>query len=241
MKDRIFYFAGSSDALHHAVAILKGMGCCFSPVPDTRVTHVLLDIPHRNWDAIPALLDNLSHEVTVVGGMLDEKLLGGYKTTDLLQDPFYLAENANITAHCAVRLILSQLPITLHRCPVLVIGGGRIGRCLAQLTRHMGAQVTVAARKETDRAMLSALGYNVVDTAVLPENLASYRVICNTVPAPVLSEEAIAHCQPNCLKIELASLPGMAGNDILLARGLPNRYAPETSGELIAHSILRLS
>ena len=241
MKDRIFYSAGSSDALHHAVTILKGMGCNFSPVPDSRVTHVLLDIPHRNWDTIPSLLNNLPSDVTVIGGMLDQKLLAGYKITDLLQDPFYLAENANITAHCAIKLILSQLPITLYRCPVLIIGGGRIGRCLAQLMQRIGAEVTVAARKETDRAMLAALGYSVADTAAMPEILATYRVICNTAPAPVLSLEAMAHCQPNCLKVELASLPGMAGNDILVAGGLPNRYAPETSGGLIAHSILRLS
>ena len=55
----------------------------------------------------------------------------------------------------------------------------------------------------------------------------------------MITEEALPYCQKDCIKIELASQPGIAGNDVINARGLPNLEAPETSGELIARTVLR--
>lgn len=237
MKERIFYSAGSTDALAHAAAILKEKGCRFADTFDSTVTHLLLDVPHKNWDGLPAVL---SPDLTVMGGNLSCPALTGCKTIDLLQDPLYLAENANITAHCAVKLALDRSPVILYGCPVLVVGWGRIGKCLAQLLRQMGARVTVAVRKETDRAMLLALGYDVIDTQTLTHGPAHCRMIFNTVPSVVLTRDALSECPKDCLKLELASLPGMEGDDIINARGLPNRGAPESSGQLIARSILRL-
>jgi len=237
MREKIFYRAGTSNALDCAIKILKEKGCRFSPVFDHSVTHLLLDVPHKSWDQLP---ESIGADVTVLGGNLHASVLADHKTVDLLQDPFYLAENANITAHCAITMTLPRLPVTLYQCPVLVIGWGRIGKCLAQLLKAMGAQVTVAARKASDRAMLAALGYDAIDIADMRDKLGHYRVIYNTVPVMVLSAAEMAHCSPDCLKIELASSPGMAGEGIIDARGLPNRGAPESSGNLIARSILRL-
>ena len=42
------------------------------------------------------------------------------------------------------------------------------------------------------------------------------------------------------MKIELASKAGMVGDDIIPARGLPGIHMPESSGELIAKTFLRL-
>ena len=240
MKDQIFYSAGDTQAITYAVTALEQADCRFSPEPDATVTHLLLDIPHKNWGCLPAILSRLSPGVTIIGGNLSHPALTGYKTVDLLQDPIYLAQNAEITAHCAIKLVLQELSVILDQCPVLVIGWGRIGKCLAQLLRLMGASVTVAARKETDRAMLMALGYDAVDIKIPDTDLAGYRVIFNTIPVAVLSQDALRCCRDDCLKVELASLPGMAGEDIICARGLPNRGAPESSGQLIARSILRL-
>ena len=202
----------------------------FTEEPDCKVTHLLLDVPFKKPEQLPEILVQLSKDVTIVGGNLN---VPGYRVVDLLQDPFYLAENADITAYGAVKLALSQLPVTLKGLPVLVIGWGRIGKCLAQFLRQMGAVVTVATRKETDRAMLTALGYDAVDVTAIPPR---YRIIFNTVPASVFTAK-----QPeDCLKIELASVPGLAGDNIIDGRALPNRCAPESSGQLIARRILQL-
>jgi dipicolinate synthase subunit A len=170
----------------------------------------------------------------VVGGNLNHPALERYQCVDLMQDAFYVAENANITAHCAVKLALSKLPITLEDQKVLVVGWGRIGKCLAQLLRNLGAEVAVQARKESDLAILAALGY-------LPrQKIDGYRVIFNTVPAPIIGETECELCRSDCLKIDLASDQGIAGEDVLWARGLPGKDAPESSGRLIALTAARL-
>jgi dipicolinate synthase subunit A len=240
MTNPVYYSAGTTKALEYAVYTLRRMGCRFSAAPDDAVTHLLLDVPFKNQDTLPELLSQLPPSVTVIGGNLQHAGFRGYQTVDLLQDPLYLAENASITAHCAIKLALDQLPVILKGCPVLVIGWGRIGKCLARLLKQMGAHVTVAARKETDLSMLEALGYDAVNVNALEQGSDRFRVIFNTVPVLLLSENTLANYRADCLKLELASLPGMAGTDIINARGLPNRGAPESSGELIARSILRL-
>lgn len=241
MNGHIFYSAGHTDALDHAVRELRRKGCKFTSVPDSNVTDLLLSVPSLETDdQLRDLLTLLPKDINIFGGRLQHPALTGYKTADLLCDPIYLAENANITAHCAVKLATAKLPVTLKGCHILVVGWGRIGKCLATLLKNMGAIVTVAARKKSDRAMLLALGYEAEDIADLSYSLLRYRVIFNTVPVMVLPEEAVQYCDQTCLKIDLASFPGIAGDDVIWARGLPNKDAPESSGTLIADTILRM-
>lgn len=247
MNGPIFYSAGHTDALEYALKELRRKGCTVMQQSGPAVTHLVLGVPSFEADGslkgggrLEDVLAALPSGVTVLGGNLSSAALTGYKTIDLLQDPVYLAENADITAHCAVKLALAKLPVTLRGCHVLVVGWGRIGKCLAELLKSMGAIVTVAARKETDRAMLIALGYDTADTNDLGYGLLRYRVIFNTVPFTVLPADATQYCAPDCLKIDLASSAGIEGSDVIWARGLPNRDAPESSGALIARSVLRL-
>lgn len=234
----IFYSAGYTDALVHAIGLLHNAGIEFLPCPDRQATHLLLPVPSfdpdgmiRGGGSLEALLWQLPEDVVVIGGMLDRPELEQYKTVDLLKDSGYVTQNAAITAYCAVNLAGAKLPVIWKDCPVLVIGWGRIGKCLARLLKQLDAAVTIAARKESDRTMLGALGFD----SIGPDQIDSrqYKVIFNTVPAMVLPQ-----CPGNALKIELASVPGIGGKDVLQAKGLPGKYAPETSGILIARTVL---
>ena len=233
MDDYRFCTAGSTPALNCAIQSLFDAGCDFSGIP----THLLLPVPSLDDNGaiigggdLHSHLADLPHNITIIGGNLPP--LPGYRVWDLLKDPAYIAENAYITAHCAVRLAMDKLPVAMRRCKVLIIGWGRIGKCLAALLKGMEADVTVAARKESDRAILHALGYSIADTKEI--DCSPYRVIFNTVPATVLPKSPIG-----CLKIDLASTAGITGNDVIHARGLPGKDAPEASGELIARTVLR--
>lgn len=237
MKRICFYPAGHTAALGSAVEVLKEEGFRFS---DTFLdaTHLLLPVPSVDSDGcvigggpLDGLLEKLPKDITVVGGNLH---LPGYRVWDLLQDPEYLAQNAYITACCAVQLAMDRLPVVLSETRALVIGWGRIGKCLASLLRQNGADVTVAARKEEDRAMLRALGYETTPTAGLDTR--PYRLIFNTAPTMLLPQ-----CPGDALKIDLASKPGLGGLDVVWARGLPGRYAPVSSGKLIARTIVNLA
>lgn len=201
---------------------------------------VLLPVP--SFDKSGALkgggdLQDLPPNALIIGGNLQHPSLKNHTCLDLLQNHLYLSENAAITAHCALCIIMENLPVTLEGCPVLVVGWGRIGKCLVRLLRLLGAKVTVAARSEADRALVEALGYRAANIAGDIPDIERFRAIVNTVPHMVLPKEKLAACQHSCIKIDLASVPGIEGADVIHARGLPNLDAPESSGKLIARII----
>ena len=82
--------------------------------------------------------------------------------------------------------------------------------------------------------MLEVLGYCAVDFEKVPEILSQYRLLYNTVPdLPFIWDLS------KVVAIDLASEPGMQGDNVIIARGLPGKYAPESSGKLIAETILQ--
>ena len=236
MKQVLLFPYGQTKALTYACRQLQKLGFLLADKPSQQVTHLLLPVPAfdanghvKGTGALDPILSQLPADIAVIGGKLS-CIPDRYQKIDLLEDEVYLAENAAITAHCALKLALAQLPCTLDNCPVLVVGWGRIGKCLARLLRQVGAKVTVAARKQTDQAMLNALGYDTLSPNLIDPD--RYRVIFNTAPHPLLP-----NCPGHALKIDLASVAGITGADVIWARGLPNLDAPENSGILIAKHI----
>lgn len=234
----------NNGALDYAGQHLIRQGITASPLPGADVTHLLLPVPSFDGDgkirgggSIEGLLRQLPEPVTVIGGNLNHPALQGYQAIDLLQDPFYVTENAAITAHCALKYILNALPVTLKDQQVLVIGWGRIGKCFARILRGLDARITICARKASDRAMAAALGY---DTMEPSWDVSCFRMIINTAPAMVIGEEQMTRCRPDCMKLDLASVQGLSGRDVIWARGLPGKDAPESSGKLIADTVIRL-
>lgn len=242
MNGTIIYPCGDSPALTYATKELLARGICVTNDPSQTVTHVLLSVPSFVKGSVDPvhILSGLPKDVTVIGGNLSHPTLQNYRQIDLLQDAQYLAQNAAITADCALRIAGNQLPVVFENCPILIIGWGRIGKCLAKKLKALGADICVAARKETDRATLCALGYRTEDPSALQHCLMRYRVIFNTAPDAVLTKSQTLYCRPDCVKIDLASIQGIYGSDVIHARGLPGKQTPESSGILIANTIIRL-
>lgn len=229
----LIYPIGTSAACEAAGKLLPTTD---HPCPE--VTHVLLDIPSR-WDnRVQAALESLPEGITLIGGNLTAPEFQRYRRMDLLRDPMYLAENAAITAECALFTAMERTKSALRRQPILVIGWGRIGKCLAKLLKAADADVTLLIRKASDRAMAQALGYTAIGPEELEPILPELRLILNTAPEPVISQAQAASCR-KCVLIDLASLPGIGGGEVLRARGLPGKLAPNSSGKLIADTVLR--
>ncbi len=212
--------------------------------PAGDVTHLLLPVPSFQSDGritgggvLEHILADLPETVTVVGGNLHHPALRGYQTIDLLQNSSYLAQNAAITADRAILIAGNNLPVVFRDCPVLVIGWGRIGKCLALQLQQLGARVCVAARKKEDRSIIQAFGMDTCDISSLGRELRRYKAVFNTAPTMILTEDLIRCCSPDCVKIDLASQPGISGKDVIWARGLPGKDAPESSGNLIARTL----
>lgn len=245
MDETFIFSAGSTQGSAFAVKHLKQLGLKLTDTPQRNVRYLLLDVPGfspvgklRGGGNIETLLTSLPKDIMICGGNLSHPALDGYETVDFLRDEVYLCENAYITAECALDVALPYLGRTLRGCPVLIIGWGRIGKCLARLLKNIGADVTITARNPSHRAMAHALGYHAENIEELPLN--HFRLIYNTVPAPVVSRRQLEQCSDDCIKIELASKDGIDGDDIIIARGLPGVHMPESSGKLIAETFIRL-
>jgi hypothetical protein len=240
LKSMLLYPIGTTEAVKYAVSILQKNGVPIIDHPAPEVTHLLLDVPGftpdgslRGGGEIRYTLERLPPSITVIGGNLQHPALEEYRKADLLTDEDYLCENAAITAECALRIASPIIKTTFRNTHVLVIGWGRIGKYLAQLLKSLGAEITVAARQEKDRAILRALGYR---TLKFGDSSEAYQLIFNTVPFPYPGTVG----NDRSFRIELASAPGLTGPNLIPASGLPGRLAPESSGKLIADTLLRM-
>lgn len=225
-------------AVSCASLYLSQAGYPTTELPSPDVTHLLLPVPSFSGgtDYLDDLLPHCPPNLIIAGGNLQPLAHTPYRTVDFLKDPYYLTANAAITSRCAIEILKKHIPIS--GSSILIAGWGRIGKILAQSLRSSGANVTVAARKDSDLALLEALGHQAVSTSFRDCDLSTFHAVINTIPAMILPQ---LHCNPSCVALELASVPGMAGGHIISARGLPNAMAPEDSGKLIAETMIRLA
>lgn len=153
--------------------------------------------------------------------------------------------NAALTVEGALALAIKNTPFSLLHQPVLVLGAGRIGRLLALRLTALGAKVTVAARRAESLALCRALGAEGRFYEDIPYG--RFRLVFNTVPAKVLTYDALRALPEGALLIELASAPGgfnpdtaeSLGLQVLNAPGLPGRFSPESAAESIGKFILK--
>ena len=228
-----------SEAIRYAARYLSDQGVAVTEKCEPDVTHVLLPVPSfsRGDEYLAHILTGLPDDVILCGGNLNSPLTEGYCCLDFLQDPYYLADNAAITAECAIKILKKQFHAEIKGSQVLIIGWGRIGKCLCPMLKQAGAFISVAARKVSDLAMIHALGYESIPISEVSEKTQKFDVILNTVPDLLFPGIRI---KDGCIAMELASRPGMTGAKIYDARGLPGKLAPMKSGKLIAETFLRL-
>lgn len=228
-----------NEAMRFAERYLITLGLPVTEKPAADVSHLLLPVPAfpSGDQYLPHILSDLPENVTISGGNLYSPLLAGYRTVDFLQDPYYLAHNAAITAECTLKMIRNELS-DLADIPILILGWGRIGKCLGSILTKEGAAVTIAARKDSDLAMIRALGCRSIPIDSIQEECPRYRIVLNTVPEMILPTPRFSQ---DCLALDLASVSGMTGANVQPARGLPGKMMPAESGKLIAKTFIRLS
>lgn len=239
MKSKAICCAGTSAACQYAMEALAQKGYSVTSQVHWDADELLLDVPSsRPNAALDTLLSSLPAHIRIWGGNLDIPALEPYPRVDLLKDEFYLARNAAITADCALKIAAPKLHTVWQETPVLIIGWGRIGKCLAQMLKGLDCPVSVAVRQEAQRACLISMGYGSADSSHFETDLSRFSMIINTVPEMVLPE-GYGHFCPDCIKMDLASRKGIAGDDVIWARGLPGVHAPKSSGRLIAETMIR--
>ncbi len=158
----------------------------------------------------------------------------------------FLIQNAVLTAQGAVGLTMRIYEDSIRGANALVLGWGRIGKTLSRCLNALGARVTVAARKPSDREWIRLEGMSAVDYSLKEIN--EYSLIYNTVPAPVLDREKLRRVREDVILIDLASAPGGMDADTANARGLtfvhalglPGKTAPKAAGRIIKDTIINI-
>ena len=184
MEHPTIYIPILTPALTHAARILSEAGINF--VPQAECAEYLLYPCPTPLSA----LDDYCQGATIIGGNLDF-LNSCVNRIDLLKDPFYLADNAAITAEAAIGIILSNLSCAITEGKILILGWGRIGKCLTHQLTHLDAPLSVYARKPEDQALLRSLGYHPITEEELSDSLPEFRCVINTAPAQILSVQEV--------------------------------------------------
>lgn len=237
-------------AIRLAESAADGLPACDALVLPMPVSDdgVLVNAPFsRQALSLSSFLPRLKPDALVFGGKFGKarELFedAGFPVIDYLASEELAACNAIPTAEGAVQILLEEMPRTLCGSRILVLGFGRIGTRLAYILSALGAKVTVAARQSADRSRAYQLGCEAMDyPQITPED---FDVLCNTVPAKVITREILGRLSPEALVLDLASKPGGVdldaakeyGSRVVWALSLPGKTAPVTAGEIIAGTI----
>ena len=178
------------------------------------------------------------------GSLAPEKTAGLYLRRYSDCEDFAVA-NAVPTAEGAIEIAMKEYSGTINGSKCLVAGYGRCGKVLAAMLKGMYADVTVYARKSSDRAAANAVGMKTVSD--LSEDN-EYELIFNTVPAPVFSAQILAKIANDAIMIDLASLPGGVDDEaakrlnikVIHALSLPGKAAPKTAGIIIKNAVYHM-
>lgn len=206
---------------------------------------VLLPVP-----ASSSLLEAIKPKVTtnhvILGGHLPEDFTNFCKEKnieyiDYMKFPTLAIENAVATAEGAISQAICTSDINLHQSRVLIIGFGKCGEVLADKLSGLKCQIFISTRDSQAQARAMTYGYKLLSDTTYNQ----LDIIFNTAPALVITRKVIDQLNPNTIIIDIASKPG--GTDFnyciqkgIIAKhcpGLPGKYSPKTSAEIIFHHI----
>ena len=186
----------------------------------------------------------------VFGGLMGRLVMNNDLWAMINLNDYYLREelainNAIPTAEGAIALAVNEYEGMICGSKCLVTGFGRIGKFLTKFLLGMGADVSVAARKTRDLAMIRGMGAKPVKYRDLQE---PFDLIFNTVPDLVIQKKLIDAQYNHTVLIELASLPGgidrkaaaLKGLRVVDGQSLPGKVAPKAAGKFIKEAIYNM-
>ena len=228
---------------------LKEVDAAVGPVPFIRSGKITgtYEVPDMN---VEMLFDELPENAVFFAGNIPGEVRNyaegkGLRAYDMMIDELVAARNAVATAEGAVAEAITRSPVNLTKSRCLVLGYGRCGRILMRLLKSIFCKVLVSEKDKTRGADAFVLADGIVSEAELTDAVGNVDFIFNTVPERILTEERLRHVGKNTWILDIASAPGgvdykaaeaLSVNAILLP-GLPGRYAPASSAEILADFI----
>lgn len=221
------------------------------PVPFSRDQ---INIFSNNWKqdmTIDNFISHLKKNHKVYGGMIGESVKESCMEKnipcfDFMEEEEVLIKNAIATAEGTVAEAIMKSPCNLHKAPCLILGFGRCAKVLATKLKGLDMLVTVSARNNVELTMAEASGYTILELDNLKEHIGDFTFIFNTIPFLILNSRVLEFVRRDALIIDIASKPGGTdferakeiGINAFLCLGLPGKYAPKTSAEILNSALL---
>lgn len=270
---RSVYLAKALEKEGHEVSVfaleeaelLKGLKQIEKPEDFKKAKNVILPLPCSDGEGflktafskrktkLSEIVEHLPEGAVLMGGILPEEIVlkakkSGVSVFDYYRREEFTVRNAALTAEAAAAKLMEMLTESISTVPVLILGHGRIGRLLSAILKALDAKVTVAARRCSDLAWIRSEGMTPLEFRLIDEEIHKFKVVFNTVPAPVLTKERLMLMDESAIIIDLASEP--CGTDFFAAKelgitaekalGLPGKFAPKTAGEILKETVLNI-
>ena len=232
--------------------LLKNSDCVVGGIPFSRDNETINMGRPLEKVTVENLFTNMKDVKKLIAGSFSQKvkeLAQKYQIElyDFLDDEDFAVYNAIPTAEGAIAIAIEKTKRTINDSNCVVLGYGRIGKCVADLLKGLHANVTVVARKDEDFAWIKAMGYTGKKYSDLEAILPSTDILFNTVPALVIQEE-LNYMRKDSLIIDLASKPGgidfelaqAKGIEAELALGLPGKVAPKSVAEYMFNKVKKV-
>ena len=239
--------------------VIDGAAAVILPLPAS-TDGITLNCPGEmscNRIKLAKIVGLMREGMMLVGGKLPENMTElarskNIKCFDYFESEMLQIKNAYVTAEAALSIAMNSLGKSVADSRFVITGYGRIASQLAALLRKLGASVTVAARKESDRAYAECIGCDSLPIRAATERgrwydaiTDGYDILFNTVPNWIFDRDFLEAMNKKIFIIDLASAPGgvdvCAAKDlsanVLWATSLPGKYAPESAGKIISDCI----
>lgn len=209
------------------------------PVPATR-DGITVNCPLTDEKiTLKEIEDNVRGKKVLSGGYI-------FKNCDFINYSAldeYCIKNAVPTAEGAIAAAIDKTDFTLWQSKVLVIGAGRVAKVLYDRLRHFGCNLTVSARKQSDFALLDAVGIKHIETSLVKTKAAEFDIIFNTIDVNLFGSDTKFF--DNTYLFDLSS-KGCFDKDcsfenkkIYKLPALPSKCAPKTSGKILAQTLMQ--
>ncbi len=186
---------------------------------------------------------NISKEILNKFNTVETKV----KIVDILKIEEFSVLNSIATAEGTLCVAIQNFEKNLQDSNILILGYGRTGKVIANKFKYLANNVACASKNNDELVWIKANGYTCIELENLKNNIDSYDIIINTIPAVILKKDELERISNETLVIDIASKPGGVDEEYIKeyninyiqALGIPGKVSPVTSAEIIKNIILK--
>lgn len=202
------------------------------------------------------LFSLLTKEQKILSGPYKEEVLecandNNIHLIDIVSTYEFSILNSIPTAEGILSMMIESLGITLSGSRCLVLGYGRCGMAIANLTKKMNMNVYVASVNDEELIMAKIRDYNTLkihenkllyvdylneeflDDSNFFINLERFNYVINTIPARLININLTKKID-DYIFIDIANIYNDDKNRFINARGIPGKYSPKTAAKIIS-------